>query len=507
MGKASDGLASSASGEFSTRLMEHRKVRLSMTPPRLLLSVLLLSMPLLALAAPSADADPQTDAIKTFKKSSKIKDWRERRLAFRAMAACDSTKGVDALLAATVKERNAVVALAGIKVLGAYKSEEAQASLASRVAKASGTKSTIVLMALARQKGGAGTGILSEVLRGDDGQRAALAALALGAKAQEYSLEDLLAALNHTDWHVVAAAARGLEQMALSARPQTSPPAKSGSSALPKWFPKNEVLHALIARLKVATGAERGDLIQALETITTKRYGWNVSAWAMLAAGKKPDANVLLQRKYPPQMFGIPLYGRRIAIVVDATVHIDNAHPFKVRKRLQDVCQVAGARELPWFRINTIDEFNRAHVARGIRDMPDEDQKFEVFFSAIKTEHVFGKMVPANPGNKEKAIAHFDKIKFSNGNDVFGSMTKALDVSGRKDAVAWQKGPDTVICVCSSNPSSAKETDQEVIGTAIGMKAGSRLVRIEAIGVYQHAFVMLKLFAELSGGRYVSLEK
>ena len=79
--------------------------------------------------------------------------------------------------------------------------------------------------------------------------------------------------------------------------------------------------------------------------------------------------------------------------------------------------------------------------------------------------------------------------------------------AARNDSAAWEKGPDQIVCVYSSDPSQAKENHQEVVGAAIGLKAGSRMVRIEAIGVYTHAFVMLKLFAGLSGGRYLTLEK
>jgi hypothetical protein len=86
-------------------------------------------------------------------------------------------------------------------------------------------------------------------------------------------------------------------------------------------------------------------------------------------------------------------------------------------------------------------------------------------------------------------------------------MNMALDVSGRKDAVAWQKGPDTVVCVYSSVPWLADETNPEVIGASIGLKAAARMVRVEAVGVYEHDYDMLKSFAGLSGGHYVCLER
>lgn len=457
---------------------------------------------LLACATPHAQADDLANARRTFKHGIRSKDWKQRRAAYRLMTACDSVKCAETLLAATVAEKNAAVTLEGIRVLGALKSEEAQTYLSTRVRRATGHMSTVLLMALARQKGPAGAGVLSEILRGKDPQRAALAALALGAKAQEYSLPDLLGALDHSDWHVVAAAARGISQMAQSSRPQGA----SSSTALPPWFPRAEVLRALARRLETAQGVERGDLIRALETITTKRYGWNTDAWRVVAEGKRPNSATLRRRKYPPQMFGIPIYGQRVCVVMDATVHIDSAHPFQDRSRLQEVCQVAGGRELAWFRINTVEEFNLAHVARGIRDMPTEN-KFEVFFSGMKVERVFGKLVIANTSNKERAVTTFRKIKHSAGNDALAAMHRALDVSGKSASAAWQKGPDTVLCVYSSDPANAKEVDQEVIGATIGLKAGSRLVRIEAVGVAPHAGAMLKLFAGLSGGTYLSLER
>ncbi len=77
-----------------------------MTLPLRLLTILLA----LAFAAPTANADEQTDALRAFKKGIRSKDWKTRQSAYGLMAQCDSAKGADALLSAAVKERNGAVA-------------------------------------------------------------------------------------------------------------------------------------------------------------------------------------------------------------------------------------------------------------------------------------------------------------------------------------------------------------------------------------------------------------
>jgi len=459
----------------------------------------------LVFAAPVAYADAWSDAKREFRSALRSKDWKTRREAYLALIDYESADCVREILTAALKEQNGAVVREALKTLGTLEGQAARDAILVELSKARGTKATYLLMALARQDGPDGVDALLGIFAGKDPQRAALAALALGAKAEERSLPALIAGLENKSWQVVGASARALEHMAWSAWTQPTKPTEGKKPAMPAWFDVEKVLWPLIDRLEVAEGPERGDLVQALETITKKDYGWNVPAWAAHAKGEEPDAATLRKRKYPPHMFGVPLYGRRIVIVMDANVLTDNVHPFTNRERLKELCKVPGRPDLPWFKIKTIKEFHAAHVRSGIRALPKRGQKFELIFSGKDPKSVFGKLIAANAGNQKAAIEDIAKMKPSNGNDILTAMTMALDVSGSKDAVAWQKGPDEILCVYSSVPWEAEVTEAVVVGSAIGLKAGGRMVKIHAVGVHEYAYEMLELFSGLSGGRYVAL--
>jgi hypothetical protein len=274
---------------------------------------------------------------------------------------------------------------------------------------------------------------------------------------------------------------------------------------MPAWFDQEKVLWPLIDALKDATGALRGDLIATLEKITRKDYGDNHAAWVALARGEDVTEALLAQRVYPPHFFGVPIYGRRVVVVFDSSVLIDNVHPFTKRERLQELCKVPGGRDVPWFKIRSIRQFNFAWTRRFIQDMPTKRQYFELIFSGQKPSPVFGKLQRANASSKTKAIEALEELGSQNDNDILGVMDSALDIAGKKDSAAWAKGPDEILCVYSSVPWRAEETDPEVVGAAVGLKARRRQVKITAVGVHEHAYGMLKLFAEQSGGRYVAL--
>jgi len=276
---------------------------------------------------------------------------------------------------------------------------------------------------------------------------------------------------------------------------------------MPAWFKPSDVLWPLIDRLEVAQGRERGDLIAALATITHKDYGYNVAAWAAHARGQEPDAAVLAERIWPPSLFGIPLYGRRLVIVMDANMLTVREHPFSERARLQAICRVPGGPDIPWQGLHTIEQLVAAHVRRAIEDLPTRGQKFELIFSKLKPQSVFGKLTVANAGSKKTALAALARIEVANQNDILAVMTRALDIAGSKDSVAWSKGPDQIVCIYSSVPWLAPETDADVVGSAIGLKARRRQVQIHAVGIREFAYGMLRLFAEESGGRYLPLLK
>ena len=361
-------------------------------------------------------------------------------------------------------------------------------------------------MALAGNRGDFGVERLIQIVRSKDDLAAALAANALGAKAVEAGLAPLVEVLGHRTWQVAAAAARGIKAMAWSEL--TVPDKKKGEEAKPKmpaWFDEKKVLGSLVDALPGARGVLRGDLIEALEKIARKDYGDNEAAWAAHARGEPVTEEILAKREYPPYFFGVPVYGRRVVIVFDASVLTENVHPFTKRERLQELCHVPGGRDVPWFKLQSIKQFSRAWVERWITDASTKRTFFELIFSGGKPAPVFGRLQALNPSTKARAIEALEKLSPENDNDILAAMSLALDVSGSKDSAAWDKGPDEVCCVYSSVPWRAEETDPEVVGATVGLKARRRQVKIHAVGVHEYAYNMMQLFSGQSGGQYVAL--
>lgn len=477
-----------------------------MNPRRPLVSWLLLIL-LLAVAAPPAWADDASDARREFRAAMKHENWKERRTSLQMVLDYDDAKMFDVCLAAVLAEENAAVQLAGIKTLGQFESESARGALLAELARAKGEKAAVLLMALAEQKGHDGVEALIGLLADKDAQKAGLAALALGAKQAPQATNALIETLRHKELRVRSAAARALKTWAWSEK--TKPAKNTGKLPEPKmpdWFELEPIQAALVGALKDTEGAARGDVIEALEFITRKDYGDNPVAWKAHLAGEEVTERMLRKRFYPPHFFGVPVWGERVVIVMDANVLTDRVHPFQDPARLQELCENPGRAGLMRIRIKSVKHFNDAWVRRFLTDLRELDGvKFDLILSSGKPKSVFGRLKPANAGTTKSAITEVEKADLKNDNDVLAAMGMALDIGGKKDSLAWTKGPDVVCCVYSSVPWLAEVTDAEVVGSAIGLKARRRLVKINAIGVHEFAYAMMELFAHQTGGTYRKL--
>ena len=477
-------------------------------------TLLLLVSLLLAAGGPPAAADDEADARRDFRAEMKNPNWKIRRGAFVMLLDFDGKKTFEECLGATLKAKNPAVQLAGIETLGKFESEAAQKALLDELSKAKGDKAAVLLMALAEQKGHGGVDELIALLGDKDPMKVGLAALALGAKKAPKATGALVQALAHKESRVRSAAARAFKTWAWSE--MTKPAKNSGKlpePKMPEWFELATIQGALIEALEGAEGAPRGDILEALEFITKKDYGDNPLAWAAHAKGEEVSDGMLRKREYPPHFFGIPVYGERIVVVMDANVLTDREHPFKDRARLQELCANPGRASLPWHKIKSVKHFNDAWVRRFFMDMPTSGVSFDLVRSGLKPAPLFGRLKPANSGTLKKAIEEVEDGGVENENDILAAMTFALDISGKKDTVAWTKGPDVICCVYSSvpwlpkDPDKDEKTDPELVGATIGLKARRRLVKIHAVGVHEFAYAMMKLFAGQTGGVYRELIK
>ena len=185
---------------------------------------------------------------------------------------------------------------------------------------------------------------------------------------------------------------------------------------LPTWMAADlgRLIGALATSLETATGSARGNIVSALVRLTQQEYGYDVAAWKQLAAGTDPQA-IRPQPVPVPHVFGIPIYGERVVIVVDISTCTDDTHPFQDLDRLKEVCEVPHARPVAWFTVRTTKQFFAAHAKRLIDDFPVRGHKFEVVAVFQKVESLFEKLTPCNSGTKRQATRWLDELSVQEG--------------------------------------------------------------------------------------------
>ncbi|MDA1194572.1 MAG: HEAT repeat domain-containing protein [Planctomycetota bacterium] len=470
-------------------------------PHRLLL---LLALVLCAPAPTTACADATDDAIDAFKKALRTEVWEERREAYMRVADYDSGAVARAVLDALEREPNPAVQLVGLRVLGGLGTEDAQAQLVTEARKARGSRKMLVLLALARQRGTAAAPILLEVVQDKDGPAAAQAALALGKKEVHEAIPHLVALLGRKDWQVRRAAALALANIAQPPPPEPKdgkPTPKDFRWPVPDALKAPEVTKALIAALAEADGVDRGAILRALAEIHEQDHGDNLAAWKLVAEGKPVDAAVAKKRDWPPAVFGIPLYGRRIVFIYDNSLRSGDPHNFGTGDRLLELCAVPGGVPLLATRLLTVGQFAQAHLTRAIGKI-ERGQQFELIAFNASVQPLFGKFSPSSAASRKLVEELFTGMTPDDGINTYGALTAALDLGGDADAKAWKKGPDEIVFITCNQPTVGELKDADVIAAAIGLKARMRMVRVHTVGILTHPYSMLETMAAETGGIY-----
>ncbi|MDJ0972830.1 MAG: HEAT repeat domain-containing protein [Planctomycetota bacterium] len=453
-----------------------------------------------------AAAEDWNDAKSAFKKALRSEDWKTRATAFGELAYYDGTKAVQEILKVLAKEKNEAVALAAVKALAAFVTDEAKAELEKQLKTSKGQKRLYIMLVLEQQPGNHGSSIMMEFLAGEkDLALKCQAALVLANRQVKAALPYFYNMCFHKDWHVRSAGARALEIMAGKKPEKPTDPKEKPKPWVPEWYPKDKVVGVLIDAFEQADGAERRAMLSALERVTKQQFGWDVPAWRALQKGT-PVEKIKRKPKHPPYFFGVPVWGKRVAIVTTINHRISEPHNYTDKKRLQELCEVPGARSVAWPKIKTNRHFMMKHMIRTVLDM-ESGTKFNVYLAGQKVESLFPKLVSANRSTKNTVSEELEEVKSDAGNDAYTSLMEALDLGGSKDSAAWSKGPDEILYVSCAIPWLAEVTDQQVIGASVGLKARRRMVPIVAVGVGEHPYELMELMAELTGGLYRSLER
>ncbi len=481
-------------------------------PTRRATSLAVLLVMLLAARPSPVAADDVSDAFRAFRQAQNEKNWKARIEAFDALAFYDGPKVAATMLDAMVADDHPALKLAGVERIGRLVSDDAKAELVEALSTGAAERRFLAILALGRQPGTHGGAELIEIAKGKDPHMAAQALIALGRKHVEDAVPTLLAALRESpDRQLRRAAAEALRLMAGPepvapvgpdgrVLPQTKPP-----PWVPEWYPLDLVVPALIDTLADPKGGvARGDAWTALIRLLKHDMGLDPAAWRELAAGKDPAT---IEKKPQPvrSLFGIPLFGERMVVILDNSAQIDDPHGYS-RERLTELCTVPGARPIPWFQIATKRDFARAWTKRWISDLP-KTAKFDVILVNTSILSAFGKLNGASAGTKKTAVETIDESKPVTGQDVLGALLQALHLGGEKDRTAWTKGPEEVLYVSSSKPWLATVNDEDHIGAAIALRSAWLQIPVHTVGVGNHPFPMLRAMSGGAGGRYVDLSR
>ena len=428
-------------------------------------------------------ADEWEETRDEFRQQMRSESWAERRDAFVLLTTFDGQKAVEEILSALGRETNGVVVSTGLETLGLLVSPEAEDALLEAARKGKGRRRLLVILALEKQKGPAIEALLLEAATGKDPQVAAQAARVLGEREvlPSGALPVLQKLLQHKDWQVRSAAARTL----------LAHPDKAAVPALAQAFAK-------------ADGRDRADLIAALEKTTGQDFGNDIDAWKRFAKGEDP-AGIRRKPKEVPTVFGVPIYGKRVVIVLDNSLRMSDPNPYDA-ERLRELCDVEDGAPIPWFRMKTNGQFALGHVRHLISGF-QKGTKFALLPFNLTVQNAFEGFVPAGSAARKRATDVLDSLIEDDGIASYDALMAALDIAGWKDASAWRKGPDEIIFITVNIPTAGAVKEADVIAAAVGLKARLRMVPIHTVGIHLHPYDMCRNIATRSGGTYVNLVK
>lgn len=460
------------------------------------------------LASPrAARADDWEDAKREFRAAQKNPDTAVRSDAYVVLSGWDTPEAIDEILSALGREQHPAVMRAALRALGSARSKEALASFADALAKRKGEERLFLLMALGDQPSSASSDeLLLGELAGKDGASAALAARALGSRRVLAARDALLAALQHEDNRVRSAAAWALQGLATP--PHEAPPPGQpdpGPPPVPEEMRGKSVITALVdAVFAKDAGVERMPLLAALEQITGQAYSLDEKAWRALLAGTDL-ASIRPRPVEVPHFFGIPIYGHRVALVIDKSTRYHDIHPFS-DERLREVCEVPGARAIAHFKLLRVEDLVAAHAMRLLEDLPS-GVDIEVLFFNKAVHPVFGKLTKAGSAARKKLMEAIEELKVDDGIAAYDALNEALDLGGKSFAQRWKKGVDEIVYVTVNIPTKGEITDAGEVASAIGLRARMGAVRVHTVGILTHAYELCRTLAGDTGGIYRDLTK
>jgi len=205
----------------------------------------------------------------------------------------------------------------------------------------------------------------------------------------------------------------------------------------------------------------------------------------------------------PGDFFGMPILADRVAFVLDISLDMDNPWPIDLkaeRKKPRD-------KRIPnLFSVKTRWDLVSAYIGRCLAQMSPRTEVCFVFFNdKIRVFPDKGRLLRNKPRTREKILAQLKEIKRGGSTAMYAGLKAGWGfVKGGKPRPNFLKGADTIIFVTDGQPTFGELKDRPDRLRAEAWRVGvPRNLRIFTVGLYYHAYELLKGLAKDSGGLYV----
>ncbi len=354
---------------------------------------------------------------------------------------------------------------------------------------------------------------LRKLAKDADPMAAASAIFALAERHPPEALEEVKKALVHSQWQVRLAA---LEFLARLEDITTVP--------------------LLCDRLEEEDGRLKQEVVEALKAVTGRDYKDDALKWRAYAAGGveaaekagagAPDpaaagggrAVATGAAPVEPTYYGEKVVSDKVVFVVDFSLSMNEEMIIDRETIVRETgAVVTGSEEeakakgapkegevvpIEWWKIRTRMDFARSQLKYVISTLK-RDQYFDVIWYSDSVVAWQGGLVPAKPGVKLKAIQWLDEQKCEGATNIWGGLTKALNLVGKgTQDENYSRGADTIYFMSDGAPSVGDIKDPDAIVDAIERIHKVRRVKIHVAQIGTSKMPFMQKLAAVTGGNY-----
>jgi von Willebrand factor type A domain/HEAT repeats len=387
----------------------------------------------------------------------------------------------------------AMVVDAAVTVLGDLKNEEA----VDEVIRLSGKGPDMLRMrlfeVLGRCGGGAAVDYLTTIVTEKSLSLRIAAVSALGATKSPAVITVLAGTLGAPEWPLRVASAEAMST--------------TGSAASVPY---------LILQLGKESGRVREDLRDALSLLTKTRCGISFNAWLQWYQRKHKglefDRREIVADPVRPTVVyhGIPTWSRSVVFVFDVSKSMMEEARIDFNASIPKVIRAAGGPELErWKAMKTKIEWSRALLIHAIQTMAPGVQFGMVAYNHGPSPIFSGRLVPATPENRKKAITRIAGLSPSGDTDLHAALLRALRIPEGKEELGPKNmidGPGTIYFMTDGVSTSGVIREGHRILEEMERINALRRVRFNCLGIGMHDGELLEGLARASGGTYHGVE-